>query len=315
MEEKKLVIVSVPYKPFLSVVKAGCKITNVSFLIVEYRKFWVWKVLFRLCFALRLYTLATKCKISTNNFKEFRKFSKNSSTRFLFWSPFYLPWWISMSHLIPQNDKKCFCWGPVGNAQNIKKRERYINMAKNLGIAFYTMNASDANKYGMFYTTQCYRYFNDETMYETKYDFFFLGYKKGREKILLSLQNKLQQKGFSTNFIIRDHNQPETDFSENVKLAKQSRCIVDIVASQSIYKQDGMTLRPLEALFLGKKLITNFNKIKEFDFYHPNNIYIIDEQFDLNSLESFMQKPYHTINDDIVKKYEVNNWINRYFME
>ena len=43
---KKLVIVSVPYKPFMGVIKDGCTLPNVEFLIIERKKHFTWKILF-----------------------------------------------------------------------------------------------------------------------------------------------------------------------------------------------------------------------------------------------------------------------------
>lgn len=309
-----LVVIGVPYKPFLSVVKDGCTMKNVHFLIIDNKKGLIWKILFRFFFFCKMYALALKCKISEENQKKFYSLKQNPSTRFLFWGQFYLPWWITMAACLEKNKKACFCWGPMGNAKNLKERERHIQLANKKKISFFTINQSDANKYGMIYTTQCYRFYNNIIGGPIKSDFYFLGYKKGREKILLQLQEKIEQQGFSTNFILRDHNQNETDFTENVILAKQSRCIVDIVANHSIYKQDGMTLRPLEALFLKKKLITNYKKIVDCDFYHPNNVFLITDDLDVEKLTEFMNLPFHPIDENIVKQYEVNYWVQKYFM-
>lgn len=36
-------------------------------------------------------------------------------------------------------------------------------------------------------------------------------------------------------------------------------------------------MRTMEAIFSGKKLISNNARLKEYTFYHPNNIFIVDK--------------------------------------
>lgn len=76
-----------------------------------------------------------------------------------------------------------------------------------------------------------------------------------------------------------------------------------------------MTLRPLEALFLGKKLLTNYSAIKDMDFYCPKNIYVIDaENLNLDGIDEFMRTPIVLIDEKIVDQYEVNFWLAKYFL-
>lgn len=84
--------------------------------------------------------------------------------------------------------------------------------------------------------------------------------------------------------------------------------LIDIKAEQ----HDGLSFRFFESLNLHKKLITNNKSVIYYNFYHPDNIFITDfENFD--GLEEFMQKPYHSIHQDIVKMYSLENWIKNIF--
>lgn len=79
---------------------------------------------------------------------------------------------------------------------------------------------------------------------------------------------------------------------------------MDINASN----QTGLTLRPFDALFLKKKLLTNNANIINTDFYEENNIYIFNEN-NMNGILKFMTKPYKEIPDKIVNQYEINQWL------
>lgn len=308
-----LVIISVPYKPFVSIIQKGCTLPNVKFLIFEAKTGFFWKTLFRVFLVLRLYSLALMCKMPKKEYRQFRFYAKNSSTRFLFWSPFFLTWWYSMGKFLRKNQKSCFCWGPINNAANVQRLGRFVEKAKRDGFSFFTMNPDDAEKYGMRLTSQVYRHF-DFAEDKVEADFYFLGKTKGRENVLNKIKSVLVGKGFLVNFhLFEDVPKEPVSFEENVRLAKKSRCLVDIVAPK--YGQDGMTLRPLEALFLKKKLVTNFKKIKAYDFYYPDNIFVVDEkELNFDGIEEFMEKPLYRIDENIIEKYEVNHWLKRYFL-
>ncbi|SHK69856.1 hypothetical protein SAMN05720469_11451 [Fibrobacter intestinalis] len=311
---KKLVIVSVPYKPFMSVIKDGCTLPNVEFLIIERKKHFVWKILFRIFLFLKCFRLALRCKISNSNYRDFQNYAKDPDVKFLFWSPFFLSWWYAMGRLVPKQEKAVFCWGPLNNAHHIEHLKSFIKLSQEIGIDFYTMNPFDAQNHQMIHTTQVYRNFCKPQNFPVESDFYFLGKTKGREKTLTQLQKKLERKGFKLDFhLFEDVPVDPVPFEQNVLNAQKAKCIVDIVSPK--YKQDGMTLRPLEALFLGKKLLTNYAPIKECDFYHPDNIFVLDENNSLEGIEEFMAKPMHPIPKEIVEQYEVNHWLQKYFLK
>ncbi len=88
----------------------------------------------------------------------------------------------------------------------------------------------------------------------------------------------------------------------------KSKSILDFVS----IGQSGLTIRPLEALFLKKKLITNDKFIKNFDFYHPDNVFILGKD-KMEYLSDFLEKPFIEIEESITSKYDFSNWIKRFF--
>jgi hypothetical protein len=75
--------------------------------------------------------------------------------------------------------------------------------------------------------------------------------------------------------------------------------------------QTGLTLRPLEALYAEKKLITNDINIKTYDFYNPNNIFVLEDN-NFDKINDFLNKNYQTVDDKITEKYQFSNWIKRF---
>lgn len=93
---------------------------------------------------------------------------------------------------------------------------------------------------------------------------------------------------------------------ENIlKHIEDSRIIIDIQHP----KQTGLTMRTIEALGARRKLITTNSNIKNYDFYRPENIYVIDRQnpkIDIN----FMKTDYIELDSKIYQKYSISGWIN-----
>jgi len=148
------------------------------------------------------------------------------------------------------------------------------------------------------------------------YDVIFLGANKGRKAALENLQNKMNDNNISTYFHIVDKSildnnnnviYPPLDYSDYLELISKSRAILDYVQEG----QNGLTLRPMESIFFRKKLITNDRSIRTNDFYHPNNIFIIGiDKFE--NLEEFIKTPYTSLSSNIVEKYDVMKWIERF---
>lgn len=92
--------------------------------------------------------------------------------------------------------------------------------------------------------------------------------------------------------------------SKIVDFIKNTRTVLDIQHP----KQTGLTMRTIEMLGMNKKLITTNVNIKEYDFYDPNNILVIDRK-NIIIPESFLVTPYKKIKEDVYKRYSLESWI------
>lgn len=72
----------------------------------------------------------------------------------------------------------------------------------------------------------------------------------------------------------------------------------------------GLSLRFFEAMEFQKKLITTNKEIFDYDFYHPNNIYVYGHS--TMSMEAFLSLPYNEIESEITDKYKLNEWIKEF---
>lgn len=92
---------------------------------------------------------------------------------------------------------------------------------------------------------------------------------------------------------------------ELLELYKESKIIVDIQHP----KQTGLTLRCFEALGAKRKLITTNSDIKNYDFYSPNNILIVDRD-NPQIPDEFINSNFTDIPEQIYDKYSISSWID-----
>lgn len=93
--------------------------------------------------------------------------------------------------------------------------------------------------------------------------------------------------------------------SELRSLLLRSSCVIDFSHDHQV----GLTMRTIEALGMKKKIVTNNLSVADYDFYNENNIYILGG--DNCSLADFLLLPYVDVSDEIYKRYDIDNWINR----
>ena len=96
-------------------------------------------------------------------------------------------------------------------------------------------------------------------------------------------------------------------YNEVVENIKHTRAILDLTKQT----QYGLTLRPMEAIFFQKKLITNNENIVKYDFYNPKNILIYNNNTTCEEIREFLESEYEPIKTSIIEFYKFENWLNR----
>lgn len=100
----------------------------------------------------------------------------------------------------------------------------------------------------------------------------------------------------------------QKSIEEVSELIQKSKIIIEIQRSE----QTGLSFRIFEALGHRKKLITTNADVVNYDFYHPQNILVIDPE-NIHIPENFVTSPYVEIDDAILAPYRIENWVNRVF--
>ena len=146
------------------------------------------------------------------------------------------------------------------------------------------------------------------------YDACFIGADKGRYKLVKAIESRLINSGFKTYIhitpdygftkILHKDYKDKIPYKQYLEVVASSKCIIDFVQKGQV----GTTMRTMEALFSGKKLISNNARLKEYTFYHPNNIFIVDKD-NIDLIPHFFKTPYIFISEDILQKYSLENSI------
>ena len=97
-------------------------------------------------------------------------------------------------------------------------------------------------------------------------------------------------------------------YEENISLTYNTNILIDI--NSPVHK--GLSFRIFEAIGFQKKLITTSHEIKKYDFYHPNNFFVWDDNEE-QMLDAFLAAPFVPLPIEIREKYGFTNWI-RYLL-
>lgn len=84
----------------------------------------------------------------------------------------------------------------------------------------------------------------------------------------------------------------------------QSKIILDIQHPN----QTGLTMRTIEMVGMNKKLITTNHSIKDYDFYNPTNILVIDRK-NVEIDPAFFSTQYEPLPNNMYEYYSIESWI------
>lgn len=210
----------------------------------------------------------------------------------------------NLSKYIKRKNKKVklilWFWNPV--MENSKKFLEDKNLDE-----IWTYDKDDAKKYNLKYNTQFYTKKMKSVPINKKQDIIFLGRDKGRKDIINKVKEEFQKNNVSIKTIIVEGKKDCMTYGEYIGQVQESKAILEIVLGDI----KGLTIRTMEALFLKKKLITNNKDIINYDFYNPNNIFVLGVD-NIDNIKEFIEKTYVEIDEKIINYYDFYEWLKRF---
>ncbi|MCU7618341.1 hypothetical protein NZ698_14165 [Chryseobacterium sp. PBS4-4] len=183
----------------------------------------------------------------------------------------------------------------------------------------YSYEKEDIEKYNF---TETSNFIYDETIeqQELKYDIFNISSYDTRINEIDTISKLLHDSGLKIYFVLFwfeklnfPHLISTTEYislSETKELISQSKAMIDIQRTD----QKGLSFRTFESLGYRKKLITTNETVKNFEFYHPNNILVINSNnINVDEIKSFLSLSYVEISKDILFKYSLKNFTKKIF--
>ena len=193
---------------------------------------------------------------------------------------------------------------PVGTT--FRRPQQELQAIRSLGYRLTSFDPCEAKQYGMECTGQYFRYPESQPDDITS-DCFFCGLPKDRAGLLHDLRTCLESEGFVCDFVIPRTPAEKLTYPQYLDRLARTRCVIDICQQG----QTGLTRRPLEALFYNKKLLTNNPEIATYDFYRPQNIFILGKD-PIEQLRVFIESPLAEVPEPVRAAYDVNEWIRHY---
>ncbi|WP_027387530.1 hypothetical protein [Chryseobacterium gregarium] len=183
----------------------------------------------------------------------------------------------------------------------------------------YSYEKEDIEKYHFIETSN---FIYDEKLEpaELKYDIFNVSSYDSRIDEIDRVSTELFDAGFKIYFVLfwfeklmYPHLISTTEYlslKETKKLISQSKAMIDIQRQD----QKGLSFRTFESLGYRKKLITTNIAVKNYDFYHPDNILVIDSNnLNPDEIKKFLESDYVEIAQDIINKYTVGSFTKKIF--
>jgi hypothetical protein len=114
---------------------------------------------------------------------------------------------------------------------------------------------------------------------------------------------KLTRKDF-LNSNINEFKFSKINSSQISQIITKSKVVLDIQHP----KQTGLTIRTIEMIGMQKKIITTNQHIKNYDFYDPENITIINRN-QIEIPQRFFNQSYRNIQHETYDKYSLKSWV------
>lgn len=211
---------------------------------------------------------------------------------------------------------------PLYNDKKIFRRICLDEFKDRYNLEIWSFDHIDCANFNLKYNnTFCAKLHNIKPS-QVKYDVGFWGLDKGRINIIKKLAIQFNELGVTYCMkVIPDKrtsykNEDKSFFAEGpmpyekfVQKELEAHCLLEIVQEG----QADITWRTLEAQFYGRKLITNCHNVKNYDFYNPQNIFILGED-SLDSLKIFISEPVKKIDENILRKYKLDGWLENFFI-
>lgn len=196
------------------------------------------------------------------------------------------------------------------------------NLLNGIFDKMFSFDEEDVKKYGFEHISN-YIYLPKKAIKPRQsFDYTVFMVISGDERLatLNIIAEKLDLIGIDYKFIVRasrrppglhsgiDYSKEEIWQEEMMQYLDKSEVFLDLIR----HGHNGLSFRVFEAMAYQKKLITTNASVKNYEFYNPNNIMVIDPD-NVVIDKAFFELPYQPVDEAIYNKYTVEAWVRKVF--
>ncbi|MCU7618339.1 hypothetical protein NZ698_14155 [Chryseobacterium sp. PBS4-4] len=180
----------------------------------------------------------------------------------------------------------------------------------------FSFEKKDCKKYNLRFKTNFIYKTIDNLPENYKYKVFNISSFDNRFPVIKKIAKSIYDMKIKSKIIIftsKENEEPYLEFSKNTLSIEENNQFLEeseIMLDVSRNGQEGLSFRVFESLGLKKKLITTNKDIVNYDFYNPENIFVIENVDDITIPIAFFETSYVDIPENILNKYFIQNWVD-----
>lgn len=193
---------------------------------------------------------------------------------------------------------------------------RIPNMISSFDKA-YTFEKADADKFNIEFLPNFNPYNTPLSKNEFKhYIFHISSERKNRENLLTQIAKQLNEYAIPYDIRLISNNKTDNQWIQISNRKIPLSMVYQMLQKATIQidiqreRQKGLSFRVFESIGLGQKLITTNEDIKNYDFYDPNNILIINPE-NIQIPREFLETDYKPLSKEVYEKYTLRNWVKK----
>jgi hypothetical protein len=200
---------------------------------------------------------------------------------------------------------------------NVIKDVERLERVKDSGLKIFTFDDADSEKFGLNFGNQFHWIESDQVVDQIKYDVVYIGRSKNRLSEIEKIYLKCKDLNLRTFFyVVRDKKMQSSNvltlvdefmpYDQALDVVKKSQIIVDINSDL----QSGMSLRPLEAMALKKKLITNCKACRKlYPYSNENLLYLNDALINDDNFKIFIKTKLNPSKMPNYLDFHIDTWL------
>ena len=210
-----------------------------------------------------------------------------------------------------------YIWDPMCDTANAPSEELLDFLTQYYKV--FTFDRADADAYGLQYAGPVY-WPQELPEAAQAADLLFLGQDKDRLQQLRDTRQTVKNGKLKPSFHVVAHGiaaEKATDWYLGPDHMTYEAYLARLAGANAVLEiiqdgQSGCSQRAMEALFYGRKLVTNNAAVTQEAFYCPENVFILGQD---KNLAAWLKRACLPVEDAVRDLYRADNWADRIFEE